>query len=415
MLLSYIYDILKFKKWEILSLLMILIALKWFTIFIFQPNVHHSIELHKCPVCFGTSACNYIHEVDIALRDIYSVFAYFFGIKNVFFGVFNGSRVVLKKLAQNSELDEFDRMTCEDEAFSDVCTKSIWRTDYKINVNFRELVEKEISTSPVRNNFNGLKLCPTIRHLNTLLNNVYYNERDTDRKILDVYIWVLTVLNPEPLVLQILSADEGWPVPKYFGACGRIVVEEYIGLPLTAYYNEPWLRRAKLASSLLDAAYKFTYKNENFSFYLTDVSADNVAVDSADNVKFVDLENVIVVDKSVTPTERLTTWNQLQVNTEDFSCPECLAFSTTDICNHKVSDHNYYAICKILLTLNINNSILPGGLLHDMPADISESYPDIRHLIQQCAHPQTPFNRIDAGIELKKLLDIVVQRRTQYQ
>ena len=73
-------------------------------------------------------------------------------------------------------------------------------------------------------------------------------------------------------------------------------------MPLTAYYNEPWLRRAKLTSSLLDAAYKFTYKNENFGFYLTDVSADNVAVDSADNIKFVDLENIIVVDKSITPT-----------------------------------------------------------------------------------------------------------------
>lgn len=91
-------------------------------------------------------------------------------------------------------------------------------------------------------------------------------------------------------------------MPKYFGACGRIVVEEYVGLPLTAYYNEPWLRRAKLALSLLDAAYKFTYKNKNFGFYLTDVSADNVAVDSADNIKFVDLENIIVVDKSITPT-----------------------------------------------------------------------------------------------------------------
>lgn len=209
MLFSYIYNILKFKKWEILSLVAILVALKWFTIFTFQPNIRHSIELHKCPICFGTSACNYIHEVDIVLRDVHSVFAYFFGVKNVFFGVFNGSRVVVKKLAQNSELDEFDRMTCEDEAFSDVCAKkeSIKRTDYKINANFRELVEKEISTSssPVRNNFNGLKLCPTVQRLNALLNDVYYNERDTDRKVLDVYIWVLTVLNPEPLILQVYT------------------------------------------------------------------------------------------------------------------------------------------------------------------------------------------------------------------
>lgn len=62
------------------------------------------------------------------------------------------------------------------------------------------------------------------------------------------------------------------------------------------------------------------------------------------------------------------------------------------------------------MTLNINNSILPGGLLHDMPADIFESYPDIQHLIQQCVHPQTLLSRIDAARELKKLLDIVIQK-----
>lgn len=76
-------------------------------------------------------------------------------------------------------------------------------------------------------------------------------------------------------------------------------------MPLTAYYNEPWLRRAKLASSLLDAAYKFTYKDDNFGFYLTDISADNIAVDSIDNVKFVDLENVIIVDRNIAPTGNL--------------------------------------------------------------------------------------------------------------
>lgn len=83
------------------------------------------------------------------------------------------------------------------------------------------------------------------------------------------------------------------------GACGRIIIEEYVGLPLTAYYNKPWLLRAKIASSLLDAAYVFTYKNDDFGFYLTDVSADNIAVDLNNNAKFVDLENVIIVDKNI--------------------------------------------------------------------------------------------------------------------
>ncbi|XP_016914311.2 divergent protein kinase domain 2A [Apis cerana] len=411
MILSYIYNILKFKKWELLFLLTILIALKWSTIITFRPDMNRLMELHKCPLCFGTSACNYIHEIDITFHDFYSVFSYFFGVKNVFFGSFNKNRVVLKKLAKNFELDEFDRIVCENKNISHICTINTKDVDDNININFHKFIEKEVNLNFIKNNFNGLKLCPTIQHLDNFLKDVYRNKKDIPKKIFDINIWTLIVLNPEPLFLQILSADKDWPVPKYFGACGRIVIEEYIGLPLTAYYNEPWLHRAKIASSLLDAAYKFTYKSKNFGFYLTDISADNIAIDMNNNAKFVDLENIIVVDKNIVPAERSTTWNQLQVNTENFSCPECLAFSSVDICNHKVSDHNYYAICKILLALNINNNILPGGLLHDIPIEILKNYPDIQNLLQQCVNPVSS-NRILAGIQFKNLLDIIIQNQT---
>ncbi|XP_017758251.1 PREDICTED: deleted in autism protein 1 homolog [Eufriesea mexicana] len=407
------YNILKFRKCIFLSPVTISIVLKWFVIITFRPDMNRLTELHKCPVCFGVSACNYIHEVDIILHDFYTLFAYFYGVKNVFFGSFNKSSVVLKKLAQNFELDEFDKMLCKDTNFSHICTINVKEVEEKtIKINFHKLIEEEVSSDFMNNNFNRLKLCPTIQHLNDLLKDVYYNMKDVNRKILDINIWVLTLLNPEPLLLQILPADKDWPVPKYFGACGRIIVEEYVGLPLATYYNEPWLHRAKIASSLLDAAYKFTYKNENFGFYLTDISADNIAVDLNNNAKFVDLENVIVVDKNAQHTERLTTWNQLQVNTENFSCSECLAFSYADICNHKISDHNFYAICKVLLALNLNNNIFPGGFLHDIPTNILKKHPDIQHLIQQCVNPQTQFNRIIAGMQLKNLLDIVIQNQT---
>lgn len=98
---------------------------------------------------------------------------------------------------------------------------------------------------------------------------------------------------------QILSAENGWPVPKYFGACGRIIIEEYIGPPLSDYYDKSWIQRAKIVSSLLNAAHMFTFKNKKFGFYLTDVSADNIAVDYKNVAKFIDLENIIVVDKNI--------------------------------------------------------------------------------------------------------------------
>lgn len=43
----------------------------------------------------------------------------------------------------------------------------------------------------------------------------------------------------------------------------------------------------------------FTFENEKFGFYLTDISADNIAVDRENVAKFIDLENIIIVDKNI--------------------------------------------------------------------------------------------------------------------
>lgn len=43
----------------------------------------------------------------------------------------------------------------------------------------------------------------------------------------------------------------------------------------------------------------FTFENEKFGFYLTDISADNIAVDHENVAKFIDLENIIIVDKNI--------------------------------------------------------------------------------------------------------------------
>ncbi|XP_043254568.1 divergent protein kinase domain 2A-like [Colletes gigas] len=409
MILSYLYNILKFKKWELLFFVTVFIGLKWSRIITFRPDVDHLIELHKCPACFGTSACNDIRKVDITPYDSYSAFSYFFGVKNVFFGFLDGNKVLLKKLAHSTELNEFDRMLCENKNFAHICTRDLEKLYNETNINFYELVVQEVTLDFTKDNLSRLRVCPNTQRLSNLLQHIYLNNKHVDSKILDINIWTSIVLNPEPLILQILSVDKNWPVPKYLGACGRIVIEEYIGLPLTSYYNKPWLLRAKIASSILNAAHMFTYRDNDFGFYLTDVSADNIAIDSNNNAKFVDLENMIIVDKNFLSEEESTTWNRLQENTENLNCTDCLVYSPIEICDHKISDHNYYAICKILLAFNINNSVFPDGLLHNIPADILKNYPNVRYLTEQCVTPQKPFTRIIAGMQLKELLDTIIK------
>lgn len=33
---------------------------------------------------------------------------------------------------------------------------------------------------------------------------------------------------------------------------------------------------------------------------------------------------------------------------EDYYCEECLIYSPNKICSHHLSDHNFYAVCKVL-------------------------------------------------------------------
>merc|ERR1719367_1492223 len=55
----------------------------------------------------------------------------------------------------------------------------------------------------------------------------------------------LTLLNPEPLLAQVLPTSDYWPT--FLGACGRIAVFQDMGGPLKDYGASPWRIRAELA------------------------------------------------------------------------------------------------------------------------------------------------------------------------
>ncbi|EFN83716.1 Uncharacterized protein C3orf58, partial [Harpegnathos saltator] len=261
-----------------------------------RPSIIQLVEIHKCPVCYGVSACHDIHKVNLLWHDINVIFLHLFGIKNVFFGTYNQDKVVLKKLAHSSELEAFDVTFCNKLYLEYPCSNISKEKLNKHVASFDVFIKKIITTDFSKDDSSRLRLCPTIQHIDNLLYSIHLNYKYVDSMEYLINLWTLVSINPEPLILQV-NSENGWPVPKYFGACGRIIIEEYVGLPLVDYYNKPWIQRAKIASSLLNAAYMFTFKNENFSFYLTDVSADNIAVDHKNVAKFIDLENVIVVDK----------------------------------------------------------------------------------------------------------------------
>lgn len=100
-----------------------------------------------------------------------------------------------------------------------------------------------------------------------------------------------------------LKSSDKWPVPRYYGTCGRFVVEENSGESIANRENCNWVDRAFMALQLLRAAKNFTSDHPDFRFYLTDVSPDNVVVDEHVKVTFIDLENVVITQKMSSGTK----------------------------------------------------------------------------------------------------------------
>ncbi|KAH0564548.1 hypothetical protein KQX54_012749 [Cotesia glomerata] len=314
-----------------------------------SPNILELTELSKCPACYGTTACAKIFDSDLKFEfyDLFTTLSHLFAAKNVFYATLEDTRVVLKKLAHDNEFYLFDRMICESEKFKHLCIDNI--------------------------------------------------NKNSNVKIFDEEYYLSLIAS------EILKADEGWPVAKFYGACGRLVIEEYAGLPLTVYYQEGWLRRAKIAIRLLESAHEFTFRNPEYSFYLTDLSSDNIVIDESDNPVFIDLENIIILHRNIPTKEQPQHWSSIHTS-DSIDCDNCFSFSPNDICSHHISDHNYYSVCQYILSSKLNEN----GFLHSIPSEILKNYPELKIMIDECASPRRSKSRIEAGNQLKEILQRIL-------
>lgn len=76
-----------------------------------------------------------------------------------------------------------------------------------------------------------------------------------------------------------------------------------------------------------------------------DWSADNIVANEKDEISFVDLEDVVVLDKHISPKDDLPHWYK-RYDTPNMG-PE-YSFSIPNLCTHHLSDHNLYAACYVL-------------------------------------------------------------------
>ncbi|KAL7648160.1 UNVERIFIED_CONTAM: hypothetical protein RMT77_000062 [Armadillidium vulgare] len=368
-------------------------------IFIKKLYLYESIDsdfllLEKCPSCYGNE-CELITNETFALTSYtyFKIFNKFFNVKNVYYGHQDGKLYVIKKLAHNVELDSYDKKLCEAVHLPYNCDSgyAVRRLIDSHHNNLDSIIEKNPAlfgdSEPLK--------CKHDRVL-TFLFHKFQMSRTNDQ-IMHNFLTLMAV-NPEPVIMQ--AFENVFPFPKYYGACGRVVVQELAGSPLSRFYGNPWLERASLAVQLLQIANSMT--EHYIRIYLTDPSSDNFAVDSKGNVKLVDLENIVLVDSQKGNLEKSVHFN------EGNGCSGCFSYDYEDLCNFFKADHNYFAICKGLLSSSPFTSSLPGGLLHSIPENILKKYPNLLKLIEECAQPESYSNRLEPAKILLKTLNTLI-------
>ena len=105
-------------------------------------------------------------------------------------------------------------------------------------------------------------------------------------------------------------------------------------------------------------------------------------------------------------TEKPSRWDEPLVSRFD-KCKgsdfgQCVSFSPKDLCTRVDADHNYYSICRNLLSRYGTDEGKPGGFLHDMPKTAKDLELDI--LLDECAKPVMPNGRLEVKDKLLAVL-----------
>ncbi|XP_049544125.1 divergent protein kinase domain 2A [Anopheles darlingi] len=229
-------------------------------------------------------------------------------------------------------------------------------------------------------------------------------------------LWKLLAVrtNVEPLLLKLASKHKvRMPFPKLLYYFGFSFIESHDGEPLSNFYNSPLHLRMLIARELIKVAFITTEGIDGFRFILTDLSPDNIAVKieqdhEAIALSIVDLNNVIVIDSHATTFE--TDRHHVHSRIE---CDGCFAYSQNDVCSHRTSDLNYFAICQLLLE-NLNGNTAAGFLHYDQQIlrnESDESTSQVRLLhtfLHECVYCQPPYCRERSAI-LEDILNVLNQ------
>lgn len=212
----------------------------------------------------------------------------------------------------------------------------------------------------------------------------------------------LLLVNPEPLVLTTFPSADGWPFPEFYGSCGRVAIVEDCGRPMDEFLDSDFATRVDLALQVLDIATVMTDKDKDLSLFLTDWSLSNFAVNPKGKVTLVDLENIVIVNRTLVASVGAPGSGVVHTSSGD-------GYALEDLCSHVKSDNNIYGACQWILYPHASTKARSSrGLLYGIPQAVRSKHVLLEKVLRECSRPSHPVPgaRIEAADQLR---DILVQ------
>nr|XP_023420692.1 deleted in autism-related protein 1 [Cavia porcellus] len=210
----------------------------------------------------------------------------------------------------------------------------------------------------------------------------HFTERDKLRLLYTLAI------NTHPILLQIFPGAEGWPLPKYLGSCGRLLISTSTR-PLQEFYDSPPDRAADLAYQLLGVLESLRSNDLNYFFYFTHVDANMFGIFNNGHLFIRDASTLGVIDKQ----EGSQTATRTRENQDIFSCLVSGCQTQLPSCDTISEKHSLVLVCQQLLPL-----LLQGKF----PSPVQE---EIDLALTHCGESSRPDPEVlQAASQLKDIL-----------
>ncbi|KFO31504.1 divergent protein kinase domain 2B isoform X1 [Fukomys damarensis] len=356
------------------------------------------LGLDKCNACIGTSICKKFFKEEIRFDNS---LASHLELPSEYLPSYPANysddsktwrTVEISRLISRYQNEVSDMRICASISAPKTC--SIERVLRKTERFQKWLRAKRLTPDLVQGLPSPLLRCPTQRLLDRVVRRYaevadagsIFMDHFTDRDKLRL-LYTLAI-NTHPIVLQIFPGAEGWPLPKYLGSCGRLLISTSTR-PLQEFFGAPPDQAADIAYQLLGVLESLRSNDLNYFFYFTHVDAGMFGIFNNGHLLIRDASALGVIDKQ----EGSQTATKTRENQDVFSCLVSGCQAQLPSCDTIAEKHNLVLVCQ---------QLLPRLLQGKFPSPVQE---EIDSAVAHCGKSSHPDSEVLwAASQLKDIL-----------